>query len=331
MVQKRSSATLLGALFVASLAATTAFADHNGKNHGGGGGGKPGGNDGGDPATGVWENWMADDVEAAWNYGGGSYLGQNVTITVVDDFTSRDKIVGVLNGKITRKLHGDWTKHMASATAPAATMNEHDFNLTTGFSLSSGFDVINASYGALYSNDPGSPDYFNGLDAQEQTLVDAAADTSANGAVVAKSAGNAGKVIGSALDADDYGGGYEGWQDQLSLALIGQPGAIFVGALTDHGSGVLADYSNFPGNNTTVQAQTLVVGVDSSAHGIAGTSFAAPIVAGYAAVVSSKFTSATPAQVAGHLLDTATDLGNAYSFGQGEACLLCAISPASIN
>ena len=132
MVQKRSSATLLGALFVASLAATTAFADHNGKNHGGGGGGgKPGGNDGGDPATGVWENWMADDVEAAWNYGGGSYLGQNVTITVVDDFTSRDKIVGVLNGKITRKLHGDWTKHMASATAPAATMNEHDFNLTT--------------------------------------------------------------------------------------------------------------------------------------------------------------------------------------------------------
>ena len=80
----------------------------------------------------------------------------------------------------------------------------------------------------------------------------------------------------------------------------------------------------------------LVVGVDSSAlRGLAGTSFAAPIVSGYAAIVGSKFTTANAAAVANQLLNTArTDTvsgHHAATYGRGEASLTRALAPASIR
>jgi subtilisin family serine protease len=66
-----------------------------------------------------------------------------------------------------------------------------------------------------------------------------------------------------------------------------------------------------------------------------GTSFAAPVVSGYAAVLGSKFTKATPTQIANRLLDSArTDTITGYDVsihGQGEASITRALAPASIN
>ncbi|MGR3344454.1 MAG: S8 family serine peptidase, partial [Paracoccaceae bacterium] len=89
--------------------------------------------------------------------------------------------------------------------------------------------------------------------------------------------------------------------------------------------------------------QFLVVGVESGLTGLAGTSFAAPIISGYAAVLSSKFPLANSTQVASHLLETAhmdylvdrvgefgNDL-NPFYYGQGEASISRALSPGLIN
>jgi len=103
----------------------------------------------------------------------------------------------------------------------------------------------------------------------------------------------------------------------------------------DGNGGSLAWYSNYAGSNSTVQNQFLVVGVDGNLTGLYGTSFAAPIISGYAAVLSSKFTSATPTQVASQLLLTAReDTIAGYDvaiYGQGEASISLALSPLSIN
>ena len=84
-----------------------------------------------------------------------------------------------------------------------------------------------------------------------------------------------------------------------------------------------------------MQDQFLVVGVDSASTGLAGTSFAAPIVAGYAAIISSKFTTADVSAVADQLLGTARYdylvSSDKSRFGMGEACLSCALSPIAIN
>ena len=94
-------------------------------------------------------------------------------------------------------------------------------------------------------------------------------------------------------------------------------------------------YSNTAGNNTTVQNQFLVVSVDGGTTGLYGTSFAAPIVSGYAAIVSSKFTTASATQVASQLLTTARQdtilRYDAALHGQGEACISCALAPVSVN
>jgi subtilisin family serine protease len=98
----------------------------------------------------------------------------------------------------------------------------------------------------------------------------------------------------------------------------------------------MASYSNVAGTSPVVQRNFLVVGVDSSAMGgLAGTSFAAPIVSGYAAIVGSKFTTANATAVANQLLNTArTDTVTGYNaaiYGRGEASLTRALAPASIR
>jgi subtilisin family serine protease len=78
-----------------------------------------------------------------------------------------------------------------------------------------------------------------------------------------------------------------------------------------------------------------MVGVRTDVMGLAGTSFAAPIVSGYASVLGSKFTRATPTQITNQLLNTArSDTIFNYSaaeHGRGEASIARALAPASIR
>ena len=88
------------------------------------------------------------------------------------------------------------------------------------------------------------------------------------------------------------------------------------------------------------QQQYLVVGVDSSQMVAAGTSFAAPIISGYAAILGDKFTDENgvapgATQVVDRLLSTArTDTirnYDPYYHGQGEASIANAVAPDWIS
>lgn len=273
-------------------------------------------------ATPTAQAWMHTDVGAAWSQG---YKGQGITVKLVDDFSSTSTYSGNLGDGSANKRHSEWTLKEASMIAPSATFKTHDLSNTSSVGLSRGLNVLNASYG---SYGPA------GLNAS--TLVFTPRDSSIIGyassgsAVVSKAAGNDGVPIGSA--------GTMG-VDYLNVALRGTASAIYVGALSNNGSTIvpasLASYSNTAGTDTVVQNRFLVVGVEGGQTGLYGTSFAAPVVSGYAAIVGSKFTRATATQISNQLLNTARqDTISNYSatlHGRGEASLSRALAPLSIK
>lgn len=266
--------------------------------------------------------WTHPEVSQAWSQG---YQGQGATITVFDDFdTTSPGFDTSITGQTLNGTHGLHVQNTAALVAPLATMRPiHD--MTAGAAtLVPGFNVFNLSYGIVASPDIIAVPW----DPLERSVIDIG---QAGSGVVVKSAGNdAIPVLGiNGFNEFNY----------LARDLAGGPSVIFAGALEGNGSvsapASLASYSNFPGSNTTVQNQFLLVGIDSVTMGTEGTSFAAPIVSGYAAIVHSKFPAATPTQVVNQLLDTArqdTILNfNPTLHGRGEASLQRALAPASLQ
>ena len=292
-------------------------------------GGIKGGPGGGDPTPGssspTYYSWMSPEIQGAWDSG---FLGQGTTMTFVDDFTSHTRYFGNLGDGLTRLRHGEWTSKEGQMIAPSANVVHDDFYAEQPVSLVQGsFNVLSLSYGFVDAASSYTSTWA-GQYPQEQSIIAAAAN---GDAFVSKSAGNNSIAVGTAAG--------DGSLDYLGTGLIGTQSAIFVGALDFNGTTAnpapLASYSNFAGANADVQNHFLVVGVDSGTTGLAGTSFAAPIISGYAAVLSSKFTTATPTQVADQLLATArrdTVVNwNASVYGQGEASIANALAPDTIN
>jgi hypothetical protein len=285
----------------------------------------------------VTQNWMSSDIPAAWSQG---YKGQGATITFVDDFSTAasSKFSGNMSGRVQNQAHGYWTSEEASLIAPNANIQKEDFNTNSNKAVSlasKGLNVINMSYALYVPASSFSPNI--NLGAEQSSLVNYAKNGSA---VISKAAGNdsipmtftSGKNIGF------YAGSHG--VDVMNYFLRGTQSAIFVGALNTNGStsnkASMASYSNTPGSDSVVQSHFLVVGVNNSQMGgLAGTSFAAPIIAGYSAILGSKFTSATPTAITNTLLNTArTDTLKNYSanvYGKGEASLSRALAPATIR
>lgn len=266
--------------------------------------------------------WMSPEVGEAWAQG---YKGQGVTITVVDDFRSNQGLYGNLSGKTELLRHGEWTIKEAGMVAPSATMRAHDFTSGNRVALNRGLNVLNLSYGMMAPAGYATVNW----SAQESSIISYAKNGSA---VVVKAAGNDyGVAVGSPNSS--------GQLDYLNRDLIGAPSAIFVGALNTNGTtaapATMASYSNIAGSRSDVQNQFLVVGVDGQKTGLYGTSFAAPIVSGYAAILGSKFTKATPIQITNQLLNTArTDTVAGYNpaiHGRGEASISRALAPVAIK
>lgn len=271
-------------------------------------------------------NWMSSEVKDAWAKG---YTGQNVRITVVDDHTTKS---GSFQGRLlndTRvfNTHGGWTSLEAQMVAPGAEVVKHQFVSGAAVALDPvKLDVINASYGMMgVAGQNVANVKFGGT---EQSIINAARSGEA---VVVKAAGNDGVNMNTKTAT--------GRQDYLAGALTGAQSAIFVGALNKNGTpeakATIETYSNRAGTDVNVQKQFLVVGVTRSYTQLSGTSFGAPIVSGYAAVVGSKFTTASATQIANQLLNTArTDTINGYNVaihGRGEASLTRALAPVSIK
>lgn len=270
--------------------------------------------------------WMQADIQSAWADG---FFGQGTRLTVVDDFQGDLAILGDLGLGRETKSHGDWVAQHVELLAPGTDLAQQDVAIAAPITLSAGkLNVINLSYG--------TPDLFDAervIDwGPRETSILSHAD---GAAVVVKAAGNEQISVGG-VAGDDL--------DYLSRDLIGKPTAIFVGALDRHGTpsnrASLATYSNFAGSDLRVQEQFLVVGVsggllNESGTNLQGTSFAAPQVSSYAAILGSKFTGASAQQITDQLLDTArTDTIQGYNVsvhGQGEASLFRALAPISIQ
>ena len=267
--------------------------------------------------------WMNPEVGSAWSQG---YRGQGVTVTVVDDFSSSKSFSGRLTNTVQLQRHGQWTSQETSLIAPRATIRQQDWTNTQAVKFVPGLNVANLSYG-IYGLKGYSASQI-AWSQREQSLISAA--KSGTGIVV-KAAGNDAVSVGSATSA--------GQVDYLNSALRGGQSAIYVGALNTTGTtlrpATIATYSNTAGTDTTVQRQFLVVGVNTGATGLAGTSFAAPIVTGYAAILGSKFTRATATQITNQLLNTARkDTVANYNVavhGRGEASIARALAPAAIK
>lgn len=274
--------------------------------------------------TPVYRRWMSPEIRLAWNAG---FRGQNTRIVVVDDFTSKDRFSGNLGpGKVTQR-HGTWVRQQAGMIAPAAEMRTLDYYSNERVTArSTGLTVVNLSYGIF--GRPGITIIESELAPQERSIVRHAR---LGTAVVVQAAGNDGVAVGT-----PEAGGHV---DYLSLALIGKQSAIFVGALDRNGTVTnkarIEGYSNYAGKRRAVQDRFLMVGVRDDVTGIAGTSFAAPIVSGYAAVLGSKFRGASATQISNRLLNTArTDTIRNYRrdvHGRGEASIGRAIAPSRID
>ena len=270
----------------------------------------------------VLRSWMSPEVAAAWAKG---YKGRGVTVTVVDDFNSTSKYSGNFGTGTQYLRHGDWTKLEISLLAPEATIRAKSFYTGTTVPLASGLNVLNLSYG-MYASSSYSLSQL-GWSAQESSIISYAKNGKA---VVAKAAGNDAVAVGTSAG---------GQTDFLDLALVGAQSAIFAGALSSNGTtsnpATLASYSNYAGSDPTVQSHFLVVGVEGNKTGLYGTSFAAPIISGYAAILGSKFKTASSTQITNQLLTTArkdTLLNyDASIYGQGEASLTRALAPLSIK
>jgi len=267
--------------------------------------------------------WMHTDVGVAWDQG---YKGKGVTITVVDDFRSGGTFYGNLGKGVQRQRHGEWTAQEAGMIATQATVLRQDYTSGTTVKLSKGLNVLNLSYGMMARAGYSASQI--GWSAQEKSIISYAKNGQA---VVSKAAGNDGIPMTAANRYVQA--------DYLNLALRGAKTAIFVGALSSNGStsarATLASYSNTPGSDTVLQNQFLVVGVTGQSTGLSGTSFAAPVISGYAAVLGSKFTTATSTQITNQLLTTArkdTIAGYAPQLhGRGEASLSRALAPKTIK
>lgn len=276
-------------------------------------------------ASAVYQKWMSTDVSAAWASG---YKGQGTTITMVDEFSgpSSDKFSGNFGLGTQNQLHGLWTSEEAGMIAPSATIVAKDFSTSNAVSLRSGLNILNLSY-AMFAKAGYNVNQI-GWSAEESSIISYAKNGKA---VISKAAGNNSVAMGTRTSS--------GLQDYLGDALIGAQSAIFVGALNSNGTtsakASLAYYSDTAGSNTQVQSHFLVVGVAGNTTGLLGTSFAAPIISGYAAILGSKFTSATPTQITNQLLNTArTDTlvnYNAATYGKGEASLSRALAPLTIR
>lgn len=270
----------------------------------------------------VVQSWMSPEVGNAWSRG---YKGSGVTVMLIDDFQSSQRFSGQLGDSPQSLRHGEWTLKEASMIAPDATIKSQDFTIARTVALNPGLNVLNLSYAANAA--AGYSVSQIGWSGRESSIIAYAR----NGlAVVSKAAGNDSVAIGSANSAGNV--------DYLNLALKGAKSAIYVGALNANGTAAtpasLAYYSNRAGADITFQRQFLVVGVDGSKTGLYGTSFAAPIISGYSAILGSKFPSATPTQIVNQLLGTARQdtIANYREaiYGRGEASITRALAPSKI-
>lgn len=272
-------------------------------------------------------------ADEAWEDG---WTGLGVTVGVVDEFNS--------NGQV--DSHGDWVTIVVNSVAPEATLDLR--NISTGDGVLSiqaalaAFDLLEQAGVPIINNSWGTPrsaTYNIGFDNDvaalvadfEATSTDAvdSAGESIDGLFVWAAGNNAVEcesLVASRRieDCELFAAYVAGIRDNGNVVAEDD---IWVGALAD-GSNTMANYSLQAGD---LKNDFIVAHDDVLASGdAAGTSFAAPRVAGAAALVKQKFPNLTSKQLKRVLLETATDLGASGVddvYGYGKLNIERALSP----
>jgi hypothetical protein len=297
------------------------------------------------------------DVLDAWNAG---WTGKDINVLLIDSYASKTTCT-YANGN----CHGIITMMNVDLNAPGTAKFGMDYNTrnpikgSDGNSLTTNTNmrVVNMSF--TYNNSwncnngcgiaPDNATYTAGINTAASTnaiFVDLLTGTTSvtyvnnlASSVVTKAAGN------NNLDSK---------YDTLTLAMINNASVasrlLVVGALDKDGTtssqATKASYSNFAGDNTSISDRfvmangtmpwnTGAVSINGSNFPVAsGTSYAAPKVAGYVAVVMQKFPNLDAAKTSNIILDTArydtlTCHPNCDSaiYGKGEASLSRALAP----
>ena len=210
-----------------------------------------------------------------------------------------------------------------------ATMQSWSANVGAGGALWRSMTVVNLSLGNRNSASLTQAQWSTNYSAQ---LAIANATTNVPDAVFVKAAGNE----GLSYAAWDIG------NSVLATSSAYKDKTIIVGAL-DREGGNIASYSNRPGigsTQPTISVRDRFLVADGTglvgSNFEQGTSFAAPRVAGYAAIVRHKFSALDAPTTASHLLNTtkwnaawgAKDATTQAIYGQGEASLSQALAPS---
>lgn len=286
------------------------------------------------------------DIRTAWDEG---WTGEGVNILVADATSHALTVtVSALQTAPRANLYG------LNAGIEGTTYLEHglfDRNGNANLPTDTKIDVINMSFGNNPVQNPNAfrDEYLN--DRLFNDLIQGGFLTNAGDAVLTKAAGNDDATNANLAPENLFLA-----TDETTKARV-----LIVGALdryAQEGGAAIASYSNLAGDNDAVQRRFLVEYGGSPFAGDAymcdpaipnftgcilapfsnvrqqGTSFAAPRVAGLAALVRHKFDNLSGAQTAKILLDTATTQGlschpncNVETYGQGRVSITDALSP----
>lgn len=303
-----------------------------------------------DYETGLQDSFQAaTDTRAheAWAQG---WTGKGVKVGHLDDFTTVDTIPPF--------THGQLVRYITQQVAPEIDRAERQ--LTFGCTvpgqqqrdaMEAGYDYFNANGYHIVNNSFGWARYDDGRCSGNPRLLPdsdwrAAIDETARDNIflqVAQPIGTAGGYDANMLFV--YAAGNEKPHCRGGLAACNLYAAaidrlrgngdrnagervVFVGALAD-ASDSIADYSITAGEEMKYDYVVAHDDVDSLGD-YSGTSFAAPRVAGAAALVRHKFPNLNGAALKQVLLQTADDLGQSgvdIVFGHGKLNILNALSP----
>jgi hypothetical protein len=300
------------------------------------------------------------DVLAAWNNG---WTGKGFNILVIDNFADRALCTNA-NGN----CHGVVTMMNTDYIAPGATKYGLDWDFATsafdvaGTNLTSSksINIVNMSWLYTYSANnwncntgsctaPTSAVYAAGIAATQTAHTNLI-----NGLNGVTSVANLSNLANSVITVSAGNDGLDTKYNLTALALSGNANVssrlLIVGALDKNGTvaspASKASYTNTAGANTAISDRFVMangtmpwssgsVKINGSNFPVtSGTSFAAPLVAGYSAIVMQKFPNLSAANTSNIILDTArTDTLSCHPtcssaiYGKGEASLSRALAP----
>ncbi len=290
------------------------------------------------------------DVIDAWNQG---WTGKGVNVLVADGFIAPETHGVIVTSLVARYAIGATYFGIPLETYSQSSTNVFYIdgtraNLQTAINIG----VINTSFGANYSNgtsdaaraikdDLYATDRLRWTKILKGSVGHVYQGINLTDAVITKAAGN--DAITS--EKESY---VKAYADDPSI----KERLLIVGALSfdSNGKGFIASYSNTAGADSNVKSRFVTASggtpfttgdiyvngtrVDGSDYGNLGTSFAAPRVAGYAAILRQKFPNLNAAKTSSIILDTARyDTLNCNPncdpniYGAGQASLSRALAP----